>query len=171
MVEADQGASELDEGQVVVGLPLPTDEQAAETVVPSVGPLDDPSPGRAANATEQRRLSSPASVGDDPPAPQANVNDLVVVALVQAAMDRPPPMWRAASGVVYRVQCHPHVGHIGPAEHDAERDPFRVREEMAFRATLGPIGGVSARVIPPLGALTMTPSSAVHIQSMPTWSS
>jgi hypothetical protein len=44
----DEDGGELDQREVVVGLLLPTDEQAAEATEPGMGDLDDPAPGRMA---------------------------------------------------------------------------------------------------------------------------
>jgi len=41
----DEDGGELDQREVVVGLLLPTDEQATEAVEPGMGDFDDPAPG------------------------------------------------------------------------------------------------------------------------------
>jgi hypothetical protein len=139
--------------------------------VPSIGTFNDPASWLAAHAANERRFASAARVRDDLTPTKTVIDDRVVVAFVETAVDRSTPTWCAADRIVDRAQRLAHIGHIRAAEHDPKRDAVRVRDEMAFRAAFGSIRGVSARVVPPLGAFTMTPSSAVQSQSSPTWSS
>lgn len=76
--------------------PLPADEQAAETVVPRVGPLDHPAPRLAAYFADERLFTAPADVGAN--SPQANRwRDVrVVVALVEAEVVGAPRSTRTA---------------------------------------------------------------------------
>jgi hypothetical protein len=161
----------MNKGQVVIGLSLPSDQQPAEPVVPAIGPLDHPPSRLTTNSANKRRLSTSSRVADDAASAQSDIDALVVVALVQAAMDRACPLRCSTGRIVDCAQCHPHIGHVRAAEDDANRDPLGVREEMPFGTALGPVRGVSARELPPFGALTITPSSAVQSQSRPTWSS
>src|SRR5215213_11652123 len=46
--EPEEGAGELEQAEVVLGLALPADEDAAPAVEPGEGALDDPAAGREA---------------------------------------------------------------------------------------------------------------------------
>ena len=52
----------MNEREVVAGLPLVTDEQAAETVVPAVGPLNDPASRLALDASDERLFAATTDV-------------------------------------------------------------------------------------------------------------
>lgn len=69
---------------------------------------------------------------------------------------------------------HLHVVAVRPGEHHGQRQPAPVGQEVALGATFPPVGGVAPGrfrlAISPLfpsGALTMHPSAACQVQSMP----
>src|SRR5437763_16314661 len=60
VAEPEEGAGELDQPDVVLGLLLPPDEDAAPPGEPAVGPLDDPAPGRVRRVGRGRAVLGPA---------------------------------------------------------------------------------------------------------------
>src|SRR5947207_12153802 len=60
VAEPEEGAGELDQPDVVLGLRLPPDEDAAPPGEPAVGPLDDPAPGRVRRVGRWRAVLGPA---------------------------------------------------------------------------------------------------------------
>jgi hypothetical protein len=58
----DDGASQLNEGAVVLGLAFPADAEGAKVLMPTVGALDDPASWLAANVPDEWRLTSPPNV-------------------------------------------------------------------------------------------------------------
>ena len=67
--------------------------------MPTVGALDDPAPGYTLNATHHRRFTTSTGVADDRTLPDAIIDNLVIVTLVEAKVDRTEP-W--AWGVLAR---------------------------------------------------------------------
>lgn len=151
----------------MISASLPSDEERPKSVMPAVGALHHPATRLATYTTHHRPLAAAPDVWADPAPANARFDGGIVVALVQAAMYRSPQSATALMGIVNRGQCHPHIGHVGSAEHDADRDALGIGEDVAFRAALAPVCRVSAGERPPLGALTMTLSSAVQFQSIP----
>lgn len=165
-VVANEAASEMDESQVVVALALPADEETAISVVPTIRALDDP-PSRFARSAWARKFAASSNVWRDAAPSKASFDLIVVVAFVEAAVERTPAVRRSVRRIVDDTQCHPHIGHVCRADDCAEGDALRVGDDVTLRSALGAIGGVRARLVPPFGALTITPSRAVHFQSMP----
>jgi hypothetical protein len=66
----------MKEREVVGALPLVTNDQAAEEIVPAIGPLDDPAARFSAHAADKGLFSSPADVRDD-----ASVADFAFVSV------------------------------------------------------------------------------------------
>lgn len=70
----------------------------------------------------------------------------------------------------HRIQSRssePLVVFVSARQHDGNRNPSTVRQEMALAPALGPVGRVRARLVPPFGALTMAPSNDAHVQAIP----
>ena len=81
----------MEQGEVVVGLLLPADEQAAEAVHPGVRALDHPAPGPIARDLPFGGLlfAARADVGGVAPFRDRLPRRVLVVALVQAQVLRP----------------------------------------------------------------------------------
>jgi hypothetical protein len=162
----------MKEGEVIGAFPLVPDDQAAEQVVPAVGPFDDPAARLATHAADKGLFASPADVWDDAPIADLAFGVRVVEALVQAEVRRSPrPAWRAKHDGVERGAGHPLVVDIGSGDLDGDGDAARVGQDMAFRAEFCTIGRIGARVVPPFGAFTLALSREHHFKSTPTRSS
>ena len=153
----------MHESEMLGGLPFPTDEEPAESIMPTVGALDHPAPGLAIDSADQRRLATTTDVGDDAPLAYGPVDIGIVITFVQTEMAR--ATWSARplehDGIEHR-RGEPLVMPIGGRDQDRERDPAPVCAEMALRAPFAAVGPIRPRVSPPLGALTVTLSSAVQ---------
>lgn len=159
----------MDEGEVVGGLPLVTNEQRAKTIVPTVGAFDDPAARLASGAADQRWFAAPSNVRS-----HSAISDLflgvgVVVALVEAEVLRHQGTSPTAKhDRIERRAGHPLVVDVGSSHLNRERDAAPVRQDVAFCAEFCTIGGTGARVVPPFGAFTVALSSEHHVRSTPT---
>jgi len=79
----DEDGGELDEGEVVLRLLLPADEQFPVAVEPRMRALDDPAPRPRPTPTGARLFAAPSNVRLEPPLPYRALHDDVVVALVE----------------------------------------------------------------------------------------
>jgi hypothetical protein len=108
-VERNEGAGELDEGEIVLGFTLPADEKTAISVVPAVGALDDPAPRFFVNTAEQRLLASPTDVGNDSTPTCLLLAVGIVVAFVEAQVFGAPWATRARRTMASRVSPTIHL--------------------------------------------------------------
>ena len=162
----------MDEREVVSAFPFVTDEQGSETIVPTVGSLDDPPSRLAANAPDERLLTAAPDVRDDVPDANLPFGVRVVEALVQAKILGPPrPAWRAKHDGVEGRSRHPLVVDVRAGDLDGDRDAPRLGQDVAFCAEFRAIGRVGTGVVPPFGAFTLALSSEHHLRSTPTRSS
>lgn len=162
----------MKEGQVIGTFPLVPDDQAAEQIVPAVGPLDDPAARLATHTADERLFASPSNVWNDAPIADLSFGIRVVEALVQAEVRRPTrSAWCAEHDSVERRAGHPLVVDVRSGDLDGDRDAARVGQDMAFCAEFCAIGRIGARVVPPFGAFTLALSSEHHFRSTPTRSS
>ena len=85
-LEGDQSAGELEEGEVVLVLLAPADEEAAVSVQPGVGRLDDPAAGAPAGGAqlELDLFAAAADVRGELPFGDEVADAVVVVAAVEA---------------------------------------------------------------------------------------
>jgi hypothetical protein len=172
-LEANQGTGELNEGEMMVGTPLPPDPQPATVVVPAVGSFDDPSPGLlATDGAGEGGLSATPNVRLDATIASLAFGLLVVVPFVQAEILRTSsPSWRTQRNGIERRAHHVHVVDVGPGECHRQRDALALGQDMAFCAEFCAIGRIGAGEVPPFGALTLALSSDAQSHSMPTLSS
>jgi hypothetical protein len=84
-LERDQAASELEEGEVVLGFLRPADQERAITVEPGVAGLDDPTPGAPSRRGlfELELLGAATDVGAVAAAGRKLVNPGIDVAAVE----------------------------------------------------------------------------------------
>lgn len=73
------------------------------------------------------------------------------------------PKWNG----VERLTDQPFVVNVRSGDLDGQRNTARVSQDMTFDALLGPIGGIGARQVPPLGAFTIALSRLHHCQRIP----
>ena len=171
-IEGDESASDLNQGEVVVGDALPADEQTTELVVPGVGALDDPAARFAADAANHALLSATPDVRDDAASPNLPLAVGVVVSLVQAQVFRPAgPARSPEHQSVDRRAHHPLVVNVRSGQRHRQRNAARIRQDVPFRAGFRAIGGTGAGEVPPFGALTVALSIEHQVRSTPTcWS-
>ena len=167
-MKGDEGTSEEEKGQVVRALSLPAHEETAIAVVPTVGAFDDPAPGLAADAPDQRLLAATADVRNDSPLSRFGFGLAVVVALVEAEVARATD---AAPGAkrhrVERLGHHPLVVDVRRRDLHGDGHATRIGQDVALNAFFGAIGRVGTRMVPPFGAFTIALSRLHQRQSMP----
>jgi hypothetical protein len=169
LLKRDEAAGEVDEGEVVGGLSLVTNEQRAVAIVPAVGALDDPAARLAASAADQRRFAPSSYVRSHSAIANLLLGVGVVVALVETQVLRhqrpsPPPKHDR----VERSAGHPLVVDVGSGHLDGDRDASAVSQDVAFCAKFCTIGRTGTRMVPPFGAFTVALSSEHHVRSTPT---
>jgi hypothetical protein len=161
----------MNERHVVLRDRLPPDPQGPEVVVPAVGSFNDPSSWAAARAADERWFSSTTDVWNDSPDAHGLLGIGVVVALVEAEVDRARCPERAqVDGIKCRAD-HPLVVDVGAGERDGERNAAPVGQYVPLGSELGAIGRIGTSEVPPLGAFTLALSSEAQVQSMPRCSS
>lgn len=182
----DQSGSEVDESEIGIGLLLPTNKEAAETIKPGMSDFHDPATrwvsGRVAGWGQ--RLGR-ARLGRDMGRKVMGLGSLptgvIVIAPVQGQMPR------GRLDVVYRIGHQGrikqrfqllHIVPVGAGDHHADRDTLAVGQQVAFGAGFAPVGRVAPRgerltgpPFLPSGALVRHPSAACQVNSRPTRSS
>jgi hypothetical protein len=86
----------MHQGQMIGGLPFPTDQERPESIVPAVRPFHDPAPRLTADPADEGRLAPAADVWHDAPLAHRAFHIGVVVAFVQAEVAGPTRPARAA---------------------------------------------------------------------------
>lgn len=84
LLKRDDAAGELKHREVVVRQALPPDQQPAKTVVPAVGPLDNPAPRFASHAFDHRSFPSTSDVRRDAAAEEHESGGSIPANLAQA---------------------------------------------------------------------------------------
>lgn len=179
----DEAGRQLDEGEVVLGLLFPTDQEPPEAVEPGMRDLHHPpSRGMADGITGWRQglrgTGLGGNVGDGAPDPGRLPADGVVVAPIEAqvrAVVRGRRGWTGKDGGVKEVGEFLHVVAIGAGQDDGDGHAPSLGQRVPLGATLAPVGGVAAgrlrlaqSPLLPNGAFTKQPSAACHCQSRPT---
>lgn len=158
----------MDECSIVFALGFPSNEERTKSVVPGVCSLHDPSSRFLTVTTAARFFSPTTDVGAYAASRERSTNVRVVVALVEAGIDRPSRSSRGANhDLVEHFAHHPFVVHIGAGNFHGQRDAATVRQNVPFDAQFAAVGGILAGQVPPFGAFTIAPSSEAHCQSMP----
>lgn len=168
LLKGDERAGEGEKSEVVLGLSLPAHEETAISVVPAVGAFDDPAPGLAADASDQRLLAAAADVRDDSALTRFGLGLTVVVALVEAEVVRTTD---AAPGAkrhgIERLGHHPLVVDVRRCDLHSDGHAARIGQDVTLDAFLSAIGRVGTRMVPPFGAFTIALSRLHQRQSMP----
>ena len=150
-----------------VGAPLVADRQASELAEPSQGAFDHPAvppqPGAALDP-------APRDAGLDVAAGQGTTAAAVIVGLVGVELAWPlarpaPGLPDRRHGVDHLLQ-HRTVMHVRARQANRERDAVCIREDVALRARLAPVGRVRPRLRAPLLAATDALSRAARRKSM-----
>jgi hypothetical protein len=91
----------MHQAEIVLGLPLPANQQRTEPIVPAIGSLHDPATCFASPARSGLFTTTP-NVRHDASPFEPSVYIRIVIALVQATVDRTPPLRarRVASSTV-----------------------------------------------------------------------
>ena len=171
----DQSAGEVEHREVGVGSFLPAGEDAAETVEPGVGALDDPAAGAEARLALDRFcfFAAAADVGGERELLGEFPDLLVVVGGVEAEPLRDlgrrlGPLDRDA---LERVARELVVVQVRARWRDPERDALTLGEERSLRPFLALSVGFGPVSSPPKGAFPSAPSIASHSHSIPCLSS
>jgi hypothetical protein len=150
--KSDQAAGEMEKGQIVLRLFVPTDEQATKAVHPRMCPLHDPPPRFEARFSLDGfgLLSSWANMGGKAELMQEIAHLVVVVALRQA---HPLRLLLAWLGTVdddaFDGRTHEfHIVAIGALNRQTDWQSVPLGEQAAFHPALAPIGGIGASFFP-----------------------
>jgi hypothetical protein len=166
LVEADEGATQDDEGLVDVGAPLVADGEAAEAAEPGQGSLNNPS----VPAQPRARLHATSSdAGPDGAGAALLTATTMVVGLVGVELLGPPTgPALAVPHARHRVEGgrqHQAVVPVRRAQTDAERRAPSVDHKVALRARFASIRRVRAGLGTPLLAGTDALSRLARLQS------
>lgn len=169
LLKRDDAAGELKHREVVVRQALPPDQQPAKTVVPAVGPLDDPPPRLASHASDHRNFPSTSDVRRDAAAADRLLAVGVVVSLVETQVSRTERRSEQATKdySVEDLGNEPLVVHVRSGDRNRQRHAAAVGENMPFYAEFSAVRRVRPGVAPPLGAFAMALSSDAKSHLMP----
>lgn len=168
LLKRDEAGCKLNHREVVRRDAFPANQDAAESVVPTVGSLDDPSTWLPPYASDHRLLSAPANVRDDASASNGLLAVGVVVSPVQAQMPRTGRNEHAAKHhSIERFGNQPLVVHVGSRDQHRQRHAASIGENVPFHAEFPAVRRVRPRVAPPLGAFAMALSSEAKSHLIP----
>lgn len=168
LVQGDEACSEGREGLVDVVSAFVAHGQAAETVEPSVGPLDDP----AVTAEFLAALDTLAGdARDDAACTTLLPPDPCIVSFVGVQLVRPVPRSAAPTRAQRRngIEGGRHlraVVPIGARQEEAERRAAGICDEVALRARLAPVRRVRASGRAPFFAGKEALSRLARLQSI-----
>ena len=175
LLERDEAAGELEEGQVVLVFLRPADQDPPVAVEPAVAGLDDPASGAPAWGTDLfgDLLAAGADMRGELVVAEEVADFGVVVGLVEA---EPLRRFRGRLGTLDRDRVERPlqkevVVAVGALVVEPDRDAFRFAEDRSFRPFLALSVGFGPVLGPPSGAFVIAPSAASHDQSIPTASS
>ena len=175
LLEGDQAAGELEEGEVVLVFLRPADQQGTVAVEPGVAGLDHPAAGAPVGVAglELDLLAARADVRREP----ALVGELAGAVVVVAAVETEPLrlLGRRLRALdrerVERRGEQLQVVPVGTVLRQPDRDPLRLAEKRTLRPLFALSVGLGPVLAPPSGALPIAPSQASHSQSIPTTAS
>lgn len=175
LLEGDQAGGELEQGEVVLVLLRPADEDRAVAVEPRVGALDHPaaSPPARRLGLESDLLAAGADVGREAVLGGERVDRRRVVGAVEAEALGPlrRRLWALDRDRLDRRREQFQVVALRALVRDPDRDSRSLGEERALRPFFALSVGFGPVFGPPSGALVIAPSAASQAQSMPTFSS
>jgi hypothetical protein len=147
---------------------FPAHEQAAESIVPGVGPFDDPASRLPADLSDQRLLAAAPNMRTDTAQANGRRHVRVVVALVETEVLRTTRATRTANDDrVEHFADHGAVGHVRAADERGDWDTAPVGQNVALYAAFRPVRRVRPREVPPFGAFTEALSSELHFHAIP----
>ena len=158
----------MQKAKVVFGFLLPTDQNPAESVHPTVSAFNHPTSGSGASFPFERAsfLAPRANMRREAKFNQDIPHFLVIVALVQA-----DPLGMLGGGLgAFNHQTldglthHFHIMPIGPLHRQPHRDAMAFGQQATFDAALAPVGGIGAGFLPAQGRFG---DGAIHTQPGP----
>src|SRR5262249_57394222 len=151
----DDGCGEVHEGEVVLRLLLPPDEQLATAVEPRGRPFDDPPARSYPVPARAALLAATANMRDVAATPDSALGVRIVISLVETEMLLDPrggahdaSIEQRADGLLVRPMRR--------SEGNGDGHPGAVGEMMALGAGLRAIGGVRAGFFPHPAGLCAT---------------
>ena len=160
----------MQEGDVILGLLFPTNQNTSEAVQPTVGSLHDPAPGPLAGLFRDflGLLTPRANMSRKTELNQGISHFLIVVSFVQTHILRLflRWFWTVYNDALYRLPHQFHIVAIGPFYRQTNRHAVPLGQKAPFGALLAPVGGVSARIFPSQRGLCYRP---VHTQPFPVY--
>jgi len=158
----------MHEGEVILALVFPTNQQAPEPVVPRVGPFHNPAARLAAGAARGRGLALPASVRRDASGAEGGFSVRVVVPLVETEMGWASwPAGRPDHHVVEHLADQPLVVDVRAGHTRSDGHAPAIGQNVPCDTGFRPIGRIGTGLVPPCGAFTMALANAVHVHGMP----
>jgi hypothetical protein len=173
--ERDESAGELEEGEVVLVVLRPADQDPAVAVEPAVAGLDDPASGTPAGGADL--VSDLFAAGSDVRGELVVAGELADIGVVVGPVEaqalrgfgcRRRPLDRDR---VERALQEEMVVAVGALVVEPDRDARSLGEDRTLRPFLALSVGFGPVFGPPNGALVIAPSAASHDQSIPTTSS
>src|SRR2546423_3857086 len=165
----------MKQGQIILRLFVPTNEQAAKAQSPGMTPFHHPAPRFEAGFFIDGFgfLSSWANLGRKAELAQDVADFVVVLPFVQTHPLRVVlgRLWTLDDDALDRRTQQFHIVAIGALNRQTNGYPMPFREQAAFDPTLAAIGGLGPVFSPPKGALVIAPSIESHCQSIPQVSS
>src|SRR5258707_242448 len=141
---------------IVLGFLVPTDENSAETIQPTVRSFYHPTPRFDAGVTFQflRLFASAMNVGGKAELFHQVADLVIVITFVHAHSLRCCGCWLGSvdRDTLQGLFNHLHVVAVGSLDGQADRDPVGVDQLAALDTALGPIGGIFACLFPPRAA-------------------
>ncbi len=171
-LEGDQAAGELEQGEVVLVLFGPADEDRAVAVEPGVSGLDDPPSGPPAGSVcfEPDLLAARSDVRGETVfsgelADRRDVVGAVKTETLRLGSGRFGPLDRDR---LDRLGEELQIVAVGAFVRDPDRDPCGLGEKRTLRPLFALSVGFGPVFGPPSGALVIAPSAASQSQSTPT---
>ena len=175
LLVGDQAGGELQQGEVVLVLLGPADQDPAVSVYPRVGGLDYPPAGAPAGSAGLflDLLAACPDVRREVVAGDQLAGLLVVIGLVQTDVLRRlgRGLWPLDRDRVERRLQQLVVVAVGALVVEPDRDPRALRKDRSLRPFLALSVGFGPVFGPPRGAFDIAPSAASQDQSIPTCSS
>ena len=148
--------------------PFSAHQQAAKSVVPGVGALDDPAPRLAVYLADEGLLAAASDVRSNPAKPNRGSNVWIVVPLVETQVLGPPRTARAAhDDSIEHLTDHARVRYVRAGDNGGDRHAAPVGQDVAFDAAFRTVRRVWTREVPPFGAFTEALSRELHFNAAP----
>ena len=174
-LECDEAAGELEEGEVVLVVLRPADQDPAVAVEPGVACLDDPASRAPAGGADL--VGDLLAARTDMRAELVLAREFADVGVVVGPVEAEAlgsfrrRRWPLDRDRVERAFQEEVVVAVGALVVESDRDALPLAEDRSLRPFLALSVGFGPVFAPPNGALVIAPSAASHDQSIPTTSS